>query len=194
MDFMHGNEDQFDKMRQHMQQHLLKYTNGADIQGLELSSLIRVVANYYSAAVAHKTDFGELSGPRMGILLRLLVAEESGNDQGFSPTVLSHFQNVKKNTISSLLSGLEEDGLIERTLDPEDKRAFKIRITTIGKELIKAMGPERLKMMNDLSSGLSADEKKQLIFLLEKLRKSIRKEAGFSLKPVPANTEDELSE
>ncbi len=186
----HEKEDQFEKMREHLTKHLLSMTNGVDIKGLELSSLIRMLANYYAAIVAHKMVPGELSGPRMGILIRLLVAEKSGNLDGINPTALSHFQNVKKNTISSLLRGLEESGYVERNLDPNDKRVFLIRITEKGRKMMETVGPQRLTMMNDLASDLTDDEKTQLIFLLEKLRKSMKKRVDFPFHPTPENDVD----
>lgn len=181
----HENEDHYEKMREHLTNHLLTMTNGADIKGIELSSLIRMLANYYAAIIAQKTLPGELSGPRMGILIRLLVAEKNGNTEGINPTTLSHFQNVKKNTISSLLRGLEESGYVERNLDPTDKRVFLIRISEKGRKMMETVGPERLKMMNDLSADLSDDEKTQLIYLLEKLRKSMRNHVDFPLNAGP---------
>ena len=186
----YGNEDRFEKMREHLTNHLLSMTNGADIKGLELSSLIRMLANYYAAIVAQKKVPGELSGPRMGILIRLLVAEKSGNMDGINPTALSHFQNVKKNTISSLLRGLEESGFVERNLDPNDKRVFLIRITEKGRKMMETVGPERLKMMNDLASDLSDEEKAQLIFLLEKLRKSMQNHIDFPIQVSPDSSDD----
>ncbi|MBA3073612.1 MAG: hypothetical protein FP831_08450, partial [Anaerolineae bacterium] len=116
MDCQHENENHYEIMRDHIKKHLISMTGGVDIKGLELSSLIRMLANYYAAIIAHKMMPGEISGPRMGILIRLLVAEQSGNTNGINPTALSHFQNVKKNTISSLLRGLEESGYVERNL------------------------------------------------------------------------------
>jgi len=177
-------------MREHLIKHLLTMTNGADIKGLELSSLIRTLANYYAAIVAQKKVPGELSGPRMGILIRLLVAENSGNKNGINPTALSHFQNVKKNTISSLLRGLEESGYVERNLDPNDKRVFLIRITEKGRKMMETVGPERLKTMNDLASDLTDEEKTQLIFLLEKLRISMRNHVDFPLQAGPESPVD----
>lgn len=186
----HNHEDHYEKMHEHLTKHLKSMTNGVDIKGLELSSLIRMLANYYAAIVAHKMMPGELSGPRMGILIRLLVAEKSGNTDGINPTALSHFQNVKKNTISSLLRGLEESGYIERTLDPNDKRVFLIRITEQGRKIMETVGPQRLAMMNDLASDLSDEEKTQLIFLLGKLRKSMQKKVDFPFHPSPENDEE----
>lgn len=186
----HNNEDHYEKMREHITKHLLSMTNGADIKGLELSSLIRMLANYYAAIIAHKMVPGELSGPRMGILIRLLVAEKNGNTDGINPTALSHFQNVKKNTISSLLRGLEESGYVERNLDPNDKRVFLIRITDKGRKMMETVGPQRLTMMNDLASDLTDEEKTQLISLLEKLRKSMQKRVDFPFHPSPDNEGD----
>jgi DNA-binding MarR family transcriptional regulator len=177
-------------MKAHLSQHLISMANGVDIKGLELSGLIRILANNYAAIISHKLLPGELSGPRMGILIRLMVAEKSGNMDGINPTALSHFQNVKKNTISSLLRGLEESGYVERNLDPKDKRVFLIRITEAGRKMMQTVGPQRLNMMNDLASELTDEEKTQLIFLLEKLRASMQKKVDFTLHETPENIEE----
>ncbi len=180
MNCHHGKEDLYEEMHKHLKQHVERLSPGADIQGLEMSSLIRMLANDYSAIVNLQTEAGELSGPRLGILMRLMVAEERGITAGINPTTLSHFQNVKKNTISSLLRGLEENGLIERALDPNDKRVFLIRITPAGKDVIRTVGPRRLELMNDLASGLTAEDKSQLIQLLNKLRLSMKGRAELA--------------
>lgn len=177
MNCHHGNKNLYEEMHAHLKQHVERLIPGVDIQGLEMSTLIRMLANDYSAIVNQQTDSGELSGPRMGILMHLMVAEERGKVAGTNPTTLSHFQNVKKNTISSLLRGLEENGLIERTLDPNDKRVFLIRITPAGKDLVRSVAPRRLQLINDLSAGLTSAEKSQLIELLNKLRLSMRDRA-----------------
>lgn len=194
MNCPHEKKDQYDEMHQHLKQHLLKYVKNEDIQGMELSSLIRILANFYSAAIAQKAGSGDLSGPRMGILLRLMIADESGSSSGISPTQLSHFQHVKKNTISSLLRGLEESGLIERLPDPQDRRAFLIHITQKGKLLVKTVGPERLKMMNDLASDLTNEEKKQLISLLDKLRRSMRDRVDISFSQVMSESNSPIDD
>ncbi len=190
MDCKKDHEEHFKEMRQHLLKHVMQYSDIKDTNGLELSGLIRMVANEYSAAITRSPIAGELSGPRMGILLRLMVAHEKGMTDGINPTDLSRFQNVKKNTISSLLSGLEDGGLVERTIDPNDKRAFKIRITTRGIELLKEVGPQRLKLMNDLSSGLGDDEKLQLLNLLKKLHNSIKQNADLPGYPESENLDD----
>jgi DNA-binding MarR family transcriptional regulator len=166
-------ERKFEEMRDLWRKHLHGMAGGQGTSSIEVFSLIRMIDNFFDSAMSRHPEFRDISGPRMGILIRLMVEEDSGNHKGLNPTRLSHYQNVKKNTISSLLSGLEEQGLIERTLDPQDKRGFFIRITPAGRERITATMPLRIQCVNQLTADLNASEKQQLITLLEKLRHSM---------------------
>jgi DNA-binding MarR family transcriptional regulator len=109
----------------------------------------------------------------------LLAHEQKSGPQGVTPTALSRFQGVSRNTISSLLRGLEEQGYVERTLDPHDYRVFRIRLTNAGREVVRSLAPERVAFMNQLAAGLSLAEREELIRLLEKLHDSIMAHAGF---------------
>lgn len=163
----------FDEMRALWRRHLEQMSGGEPIDGLEMLNLMRMTVHIIDGCVSQSPQLADLSGPRMGILMRLLAEEELGNHQGIRPTRLSHYQNVKKNTVSALLNGLEEQGLIERTIDSEDKRGFNIRITPAGRERITTSMPERARSVNQLTAGLSAQEKQQMLRLLEKLRSSV---------------------
>jgi DNA-binding MarR family transcriptional regulator len=151
---------------------------GADTTGLELMRLIHMVANAYATAADEQLREADLSGPRWMLLLRLLAEERRGNVGGVSPTHLSRCQNVSKNTISALLGGLEEQGLIERALDPDDKRAFRIRLTDAGRQAVQTTGPGHIAFVNSLAAGLSAEEKVQLTALLAKLHRSLVNRQG----------------
>ncbi len=95
---------------------------------------------------------------------------------GLTPTELSQFQQVSKNTISSLLRGLEEQGYIQREIDPKDLRVFRIHLTEAGRQLILSMGPKRVQGLNQLLVDMSDDEKTLLIQLLHTLRISLEKQ------------------
>jgi DNA-binding MarR family transcriptional regulator len=156
-----------------LREHLKQMADGEPIEGIELVNLMRMTVHFIDASLSQSPQLADLSGPRMGILMRLLAEEEMGNHQGIRPTRLSHYQNVKKNTVSSLLSGLEEQGLVERTIDAEDKRGFNIRITPAGRERIITSMPERVRLINELTAVLTGAEKQHMITLLDKLRHSI---------------------
>jgi DNA-binding MarR family transcriptional regulator len=97
-----------------------------------------------------------------------------------SPTYLSRCQSVSKNTISSLIGGLEEQGLVERELDRTDKRVFRIHLTDAGRQAVEETAPEHVAYLNALAGGLSGDERVQLVRLLEKLHGSLLKSDSAS--------------
>lgn len=160
-------------LREHVSENLQSLVGVEDAGGIELLGMMRGLMRVYQLAEAQASQGVELSGPRWGILLRLAAEEQRHAEGGLTPTTLSRFHGVSKNTISCLLRGLEEQGYIERALDPEDYRAFRIRLTPIGRELVKSTAPERFAHMNRLASGLSAEERERLIELMEKLYDSI---------------------
>ncbi len=67
---------------QRMRRLLEEMAAGEDIQGMEIARGIRVLNRLYDLAVSRSAEFGELSGARLGILLRLLMEEECGNTAG----------------------------------------------------------------------------------------------------------------
>jgi len=150
-----------------------------DTTGMEMARLIKVVSHLYDAVIVQGEGMTEVSGPRLFLLGRLFVEEKQGNTQGLSPTHLSHWRKVSKNTISSLLRGLEEQGLIQRTLDPADKRVFRIRLTEAGRELVRATAPQHVAYMNSLLSDLTPTERAQLLELLGKLCRSLAVRSGL---------------
>ena len=156
-----------------IQSHLKEMAGGQDIRGMQIAHHIRVLGKLFDMAVARSPQFGELSGPRLGILLRLYMEAEHGNPDGVNPGALGRFQDVKKNTISALLKGLEESGLIERIPHPTDGRASLVRITPLGSELVRSTAPLRFRFMNEVTSSLSPAEQDDLIKLLTKLHGSL---------------------
>jgi DNA-binding MarR family transcriptional regulator len=158
-----------------------------DTTGMELARLVRMVSNLYQAiGDEHLQDQdSEVSGPRWGLLLRLRREELHGNLDGCSPTHLSRCQSVSKNTISALVRGLEEQGLIERALDPEDRRGFRIRLSDAGRRLVANTAPLHLRYMNELVASLAPDEQAQLAALLQKLYRAL---ASHARKPNDASS------
>lgn len=167
--------EQMNTVRENLANRLRKMAGLDDISGIEIAVLVRTVANFYeSMESGFRTDL-EMSGPRWGILMRLLDDEKNGSLFA-TPTDLSKFQRVKKNTISSMLKKLEEDGLVERNLDEGDKRLFRIHLTTKGRTLAEKYSPQFALFQNQLARDLSIKERDELVELLAKLFTSLIKQ------------------
>jgi DNA-binding MarR family transcriptional regulator len=144
-----------------------------NVQGIEISGLIRRLANIYDAIYNMDINGSEITGPRLSILIRLFIDEKIGRTEGLNPTFLSKLQNVSKNTISSLVRGLEDQGLVQRQNDTEDRRIYRLQLTDAGRNLIIEKTPRLVDYMNSMTDDLSSEEKSELIRLLEKLIASV---------------------
>ena len=144
----------------------------SEMHGLDLMRQIKMLSHLYGMLMTSHMQDAQLSGPRWRLLLHLHMSEHMGR-ASLSPTELSRLQLVTKNTISSLLRSLEEQGLIERTLDPDDRRQFRIRLSDEGRELIRTSTPEHVTYLNQLAGDLTPDEIAQLDQLLRKLHASL---------------------
>lgn len=151
-----------------------------NVRGIELANMIHRAANTYDAIFNQSSTEDDISGPRLGILFRLYGDEKIDGGKGVTPTMLSHMQSVTKNTISSLIKGLEDQGLIRRDSDPLDRRIYRLYLTDSGREYIKKHAPLQIEYMNSIVSGLTANEIDQLLKLLEKLQDSLLGNLNFN--------------
>ncbi|MCL4859438.1 MAG: MarR family transcriptional regulator [Caldilineaceae bacterium] len=153
-------------------QELLHQHGITQMHGVELVRLIHKIANTYESITSERMRDDSLSEPRWRLLVRLWIAERMGAPC-VRPTQLSKTQQVSKNTISAHLRSLEEQGLIERDLDPDDRRQFRIRLSGAGRALVEAATPGHVRFLNQLTAGLTATEVEELQRLLERLHQSL---------------------
>ena len=163
----------FVAMMQMWREKMQEFAGSTDTRSVEISGMIRRLSNIYDAIYLNDEKGNELTGPRLGILVRLYVNEQIEDGEGVTPTLLSHMQNVSKNTISSLIKGLEDQGLVRRENDAQDRRIYRLHLTDTGRDYVKEMTPRHLQYINSLTEDLSSEDKDQLIALLGKLTSSL---------------------
>jgi DNA-binding MarR family transcriptional regulator len=56
-----------------------------------------------------------------------------------TPSELAEFERIKRPTATRVLRRLEDDGLIERTADPSDRRSAVVSVTREGAALLKKL-------------------------------------------------------
>jgi len=146
--------------------------------GIELFRSLAASTRLFEVIADHHLQAAGLSAPRFRLLVWLHVEEMRGNKQGISPSQLSHFQHVTKNTVSSLLASLEEQGLIERALSREDRRKFNIRLSDAGRELICSILPQHSTFVAETLACLTVQEQATLVKLLHKLQMAFLEKAS----------------
>lgn len=156
---------------------------------LELFRKLKFVSQLMNNLIGeyHKDD--KLTPARMRLLVRLGVSSQMGNDVGLTPSDISQYLGVSRNTVSALLSGLEDQKLIERTLHPADRRQFLIRLSSTGHELIRARAPGFATFVTGLFGELTPTEQETLSTLLDKLLDSLLKQVS----PIEGHNPENLS-
>jgi MarR family transcriptional repressor of emrRAB len=166
--------------------------NIEDMSQMDLFFRLKATAHLLDHLTGHCHKPGRLSAARMRLLIRLIVAAQIGPHEGLSPSDLSDFLGVSRNTISALLSGLEEQGLIERRLHPTDRRQFLIRISPAGQDLVRQRAPQFAALVGSLFDVLSPEEQQTLLALLTRLSENLFAKAAAGPDMLP--TLDQLGD
>lgn len=119
-------------------------------------------------------DEAGLSFAQYQVLMHLFFAEQMSEQGELNPSEISERQGVSRNTMSAFIRNLEEDGLVERRLDPDDRRRFNISLTGNGRNLVTQYMHDHLDMVGRCFSALASDEQDTLFNLLQKLGTHVR--------------------
>lgn len=110
-----------------------------------------------------------LSFAKYRLLIDLLYRERMEDRCEMNPSEISERQGTTRNTVSALIRDLEDEGLVERSLDQADRRRFNIRLTSSGRERVLAHASDHLQAITRCFDALGQDEKVELGRLLAKL-------------------------
>jgi DNA-binding MarR family transcriptional regulator len=104
-------------------------------------------------------------GPREFLLLRFVAASE-----GQSQQALAERLGVPPSRMVALVDHLEEQELLERRLDAEDRRIRALHLTDKGRATLARAAEIAIDYEERLCSPLGEGERDQLIDLLQKLQ------------------------
>lgn len=114
-------------------------------------------------------DEAGLSFAQYQVLMHLFFAEQMGEPGELNPSEISDRQGVSRNTMSAFIRNLEDERLVERRLDPDDRRRFNISLTENGRSLVSQYMHDHLDTVGHCFSALAPDEQETLLHLLQKL-------------------------
>lgn len=115
------------------------------------------------ATEAHFARFG-LSTGRYRLLADL---EDAGGEK--SPSQLAAGLGVTRATVSGLIDGLEQQGLVLRRGSAEDGRAVVVVLTARGAQQLRDMAPEHFSRLQSMVGGLTRDERATFLDLLGRI-------------------------
>jgi DNA-binding MarR family transcriptional regulator len=135
---------------------------------------------------------GHQSNTRIQLLTHLVVCSRLGKETGLAPSELSDHLGISRNTVSALLNGLEEQDLIERHLNPGDRRQFLIRITPQGADLVRTRAPDFGRLVTSVFEVFTPTEQETLAALLDKLIDNLLHLAAVKGIQVPSPGSDSV--
>ena len=99
-----------------------------------------------------------------------LMAQLERNPGGLKMNELSRRLMVSGGNVTGLTDQLEKEGLVVRSDDPGDRRAYTVKLTPAGRMLFARMAAVHEQWVIELFSGLNATEKTQVHRLLARLK------------------------
>lgn len=82
-----------------------------------------------------------------------------GRKRDVDPKDLAAYLAIRSTSTGELLKKLAEKGLIQKEVDPKDKRSHLISLTEAGKEEAQRMKEKRSKAHQEMLTYLTAEEK-----------------------------------
>jgi DNA-binding MarR family transcriptional regulator len=143
--------------------HLRRDVPADEMAATEALSALRVASHGMRNMMDRWLERHDLSEGRMTVLWRLRAK---------GPTTLGDLAeslDVSPRNITGLVDHLEQDALVERFADPEDRRATRVRLAPAGKQKLSEIKHEMGTHSHGVVAGFTEDELKQLRHLLLKL-------------------------
>ena len=105
-----------------------------------------------------------------------LMAQLERAPQGLQMGDLSRRMLVTGGNVTGIVDQLERSGLLVRTEDPADRRAYRVKLTKEGRRLFGQMAAEHETWIVKLFSGIPKREQRALTESLSRLRGQLTRE------------------
>ena len=127
---------------------------------------IRQVGDALKSALEHRLA---AQGISLGRFMVLAVLDRDP-DHLLPASELAEAAGVTKQTVTSLLDGLEGDGFVTRHPCAVDRRSVRVRLEPKGRRLLEQVLPGMYRRQVEIMADLTPDEQRELARLLRKVR------------------------
>jgi DNA-binding MarR family transcriptional regulator len=104
-----------------------------------------------------------------------LMAQLERVPEGLKMGELSRRMMVTGGNVTGITDTLEREGLVARIDDPDDRRAFRVKLTATGRRAFRAMADEHERWIIEALDGLKPAQAQELADLLGSLKAHVRK-------------------
>jgi DNA-binding MarR family transcriptional regulator len=107
-----------------------------------------------------------------------LMAQLERSPEGLQMGELSRRMLVTGGNVTGIVDQLERAGLIARTTDPDDRRAYRVKLTKEGRRAFSKMAAEHESWIVKLFDGISARDQRALNDSLLRLRTHLTRQTS----------------
>ncbi len=100
-----------------------------------------------------------------------------------SARAVADLEMVAPQTIARTVTYLEQEGLVSRTVDPNDARAALISVTTAGHQTLERDRGRRSEWLTDVLEQSCSPVERELLFLAGSLLRRIAEESDLPRRP-----------
>ncbi len=142
--------------------------------------LLRTGDEVFAMTERNLTDHS-ISHGRFGVLMllwrstqpraaKLMGADDCACGGPRTPAELADAAGVTRATMTGLIDTLERDGFVKREPDPDDRRMMSVLLTPKGDRFLNDFLPGHFKVITEVLSPLSENERKSLVRILTKVQ------------------------
>lgn len=134
----------------------------------EIAFTINDVARLLRTYADHKAAQFGMTRAKWAVLARL------DRFEGLKQTELADMLDLQPISLTRLLDGLAENGLIERRPDPNDRRAKRLFLTAAARPLLERLGDLGDELMETALAGLDRADVAALLTRLSTIKENLR--------------------
>jgi MarR family transcriptional regulator, 2-MHQ and catechol-resistance regulon repressor len=128
-----------------------------------MRSLATAYQAFYNHTDKHIRSVG-LTVPQFDVIVTL------GNTDGMLMNELAERTLVTKGTLTGIIDRLEQKGYVRREIPPNNRRCFRIVLTTTGEALFEQVFPDNIEYLRESFSQLNDEELASIKAGLDQLR------------------------
>jgi DNA-binding MarR family transcriptional regulator len=135
--------------------------------------LTLVMTLYRTMAVFDRAHAAELSPHGLNLVQFNVMSVLHRAGEPMTMGDLAQAVSLRPANLTSLVDGLVKRGLVDRELNPDDRRSFLVRVSRSGEEFLAGFLPGHWRHLDALVGGLTVRQRGQLTTLLDRLAHSV---------------------